>query len=113
MKDALPKENDIILAFNIIHGLNLDENETLAAKAYASLKPGGVLAILDQIKNIGGSSQLAQSTTSYMALNLLHQAGGKTYSLEEVEQITEKAGFRQVTMKKLHAPGFGVILCVK
>lgn len=113
MKNALPKENDIILVFNIIHGLNQDENEHLAVKVYESLKPGGVLAILDQIKNIGGPSQLAQATTSYMALNLLHQAGGKTYSLEEVEQFAGKAGFRQVTLKKLHAPGFGVILCVK
>lgn len=32
MKDELPKAVDIILAFNIIHGLNPSENETLAKK---------------------------------------------------------------------------------
>jgi hypothetical protein len=48
-----------------------------------------------------------------MALNLLHQAGGKTYSLEEVRSFTSKAGFKEVELKKLNAPGFGVIVCYK
>ncbi|KXK01376.1 MAG: O-methyltransferase family protein [Chlorobi bacterium OLB4] len=33
MKDELPGNNDIILAFNIIHGLNTGENEALAKKS--------------------------------------------------------------------------------
>lgn len=113
MKDELPKNNDIILAFNIIHGLNLSENEALAQKVYNSLNNGGMYVILDQIKGIGGSSQMSKATTSYMALNLLHQAGGKTYSKNEVETFTQKAGFKKTELKKLNAPGFGVIICTK
>ena len=113
MKDPLPNGNDIILSFNIIHGLNTEENEQLAKKAYGALNTGGIYVVLDQIKGIGGSSQLSKATTSYMALNLLHQAGGKTYSLEEVSNFTSKAGFKKVEMKKLNAPGFGVIVCYK
>lgn len=113
MKDELPADNDVILAFNIIHGLNQAENEILAAKVYNSLNNGGIYVILDQIKGIGGSSQLSKATTSYMALNLLHQAGGKTYSSDEINQFTRKAGFSKTVLKKLNAPGFGLIICTK
>jgi len=113
MKDDLPKNNDIILAFNIIHGLNPSENIALAQKVYKSLNNGGIYVILDQIKGIGGSSQMSKATTSYMALNLLHQAGGKTYSKNEVDTFIQKAGFTKTVLKKLNAPGFGVIICTK
>ncbi len=113
MKDELPPNNDAILAFNIIHGLNPAENEQLAKKVFRALNPGGIYVILDQIKGIGGGSQMSKATTSYMALNLLHQAGGKTYSFEEVNGFATKVGFGKTTMKKLNAPGFGVITCVK
>ncbi len=113
MKDELPKGNDIILAFNIIHGLNQSENEALAQKVYQSLNNGGTYVILDQIKGIGGNSQLSKATTSYMALNLLHQAGGKTYTKNEVDSFTQKAGFKKTILKKIHAPGFGIIICTK
>ena len=113
MKDELPQHNDLILSFNIIHGLNPAENEQLAQKVYNSLNPGGRYIILDQIKGIGGNSQLSKATTSYMALNLLHQAGGKTYSKDEVDSFTGKAGFNKTALKKLNAPGFGIIVCYK
>lgn len=113
MKDELPKNVDIILAFNIIHGLNPTENETLAKKVYDSLNSGGMYVILDQIKGIGGSSQMSKATTSYMALNLLHQASGKTYSKNEIDTFTKKVGFQKTDLKKLNAPGFGVVICYK
>lgn len=113
MKEELPNKIDIILAFNIIHGLNPSENEILAQKVYNSLNEGGMYVILDQIKGIGGGSQMSKATTSYMALNLLHQAGGKTYSKNEIDTFTMKAGFKQSTLKKLNAPGFGLAICYK
>ncbi len=113
MKDELPAGNDIILAFNVIHGLNDAENGQLAEKVFRALNPGGIYVILDQIKGIGGSSQLSKATTAYMALNLLHQAGGRTYTELEVKEFAAKAGFTKTRLKKLHAPGFGVIICQK
>ncbi|HNK40213.1 MAG TPA: methyltransferase [Flavobacteriales bacterium] len=113
IKDDLPKGVDIILAFNIIHGLNPQENGTLARKVFDALNAGGIYVILDQIKGIGGSSQLSKATTSYMALNLLHQAGGKTYAKSEIDEFTRKAGFKGTELKKLNAPGFGVVICRK
>ena len=93
--------------------MNPIENETLAKKVYNSLNSGGMYVILDQIKGIGGSSQMSKATTSYMALNLLHQAGGKTYSKTEVDTFTQNIGFQKTVLKKLNAPGFGVIICTK
>lgn len=113
MKVELPKNVDIVLSFNIIHGLNPVENETLAKKVYSSLNEGGMYVILDQIKGLGGGSQMSKATTSYMALNLLHQAGGKTYSKNEIDSFTQKAGFKKTELKKLNAPGFGVVICHK
>lgn len=113
MKDELPNNVDVVLAFNIIHGLNPLENDILANKVYASLNEGGMYVILDQIKGIGGSSQMSKATTSYMALNLLHQAGGKTYSKNEIDKFSKEAGFIKTELKKLNAPGFGVVICYK
>jgi len=113
MKDELPKGIDIILAFNIIHGLNTSENEALATKVFNALNEGGMYIILDQIKGIGGSSQMSKATTSFMALNLLHQAGGKTYSKAEIDAFSKKAGFTKTELKKLNAPGFGIVTCYK
>ena len=113
MKDELPKNNDIILAFNIIHGLNATENEELAKKVFSSLNNGGRYIILDQIKGIGGKSQLSKATTAYMALNLLHQAGGNTYTHKEADMFAKKAGFKKTQLKKLNAPGFGLVICTK
>lgn len=113
MKDEIPGNTDIILAFNIIHGFNLSENEALAKKVFDSLNEGGIYVILDQIKGIGGSSQMSKATTSYMALNLLHEAGGKTYSKAEIDSFTQKVGFKNTKLTKLHAPGFGVVVCYK
>ncbi len=113
IKDELPKNIDIILAFNIIHGLNPSENVTLAKKVYSSLNSSGMFIILDQIKGIGGSSQMSKANTSYMALNLLHQAGGKTYSKNEIDTFTKNVGFKKTELKKLNAPGFGVVICYK
>lgn len=39
MKDELPKNSDIILGFNIIHGLNAAENEELAKRCTTLLVP--------------------------------------------------------------------------
>ncbi|TXH21196.1 MAG: hypothetical protein E6Q95_04195 [Chitinophagaceae bacterium] len=113
IKDEVPKGVDIILGFNIIHGFNTSENEALAKKIFNSLNDGGLYVILDQIKGIGGSSQMSKATTSFMALNLLHQAGGKTYSKDEIDNFTQKVGFRKSVLKKLNAPGFGIVICYK
>jgi O-methyltransferase/methyltransferase family protein len=112
-KEEIPSNNDIALLFNIIHGMQHDENVKLFKNVFDALNDNGQLIVLDQIKGTGGKSQLAKATTSFMALNLFHQANGNTYSFEEVEGWALKVGFNSVKLEKLNAPGFAIITCKK
>ncbi|MBL7817294.1 MAG: methyltransferase domain-containing protein [Saprospiraceae bacterium] len=113
MKEDLPLSNDIVLLFQIIHQNVPEQNIALFKKIHAVLRQGGQLIILEQIKGIGGASQLSKSNTSFIALNLFHQASGNAYTFEEVRAWAIEAGFRKHTLKKLNAPGFGLIVCEK
>lgn len=104
---------DAALAFNIIHGHDDALNESFFKKVHGSLNPEGVFVILDQIKGVGGGSQLSKATTSFMAINLLHQAHGNTYTFDQVQVWGRKAGFKRFELNKLHAPGFALITCSK
>lgn len=113
IKDDLLLNQDGALLFNIIHGFTSEQNTVLFKKIYQSLNNGGQLIILDQIKGIGGKSQLSMATTSFMAINLFHQANGNTYSFNEVKNWSNIAGFKRTKLAKLNAPGFGIITCEK
>lgn len=67
----------------------------------------------DQGELPGGTTQLSKATTSFMALNLMHQAGGRTWSATEVEAFAREAGFTATSLKKLRSPGFAVIACTR
>lgn len=109
MKDDLGENYDVVLAFNIVHGFDSAQNLELVRKVRQALRAGGVCVIVDQIKEAAGATDLAKLTTAFMAFNLLHQAGGFTYSIEEVERWAVEAGFRSTQMKKLRAPGFALV----
>lgn len=113
LQQTIPGDSDIALLFNVIHSIEGPGNLQLFKKVFRALNPGGQLVVLDQIKGIGGDSQLAKATTSFMAINLFHQANGNTYSFEEVEGWAVEAGFSRAELKKLNAPGFGLIVCRK
>lgn len=109
-KDPLGAGYDIVLAFNIVHGFDHAANQKLVERVRAALNPGGLLVVLDQLKDAGGRTALAKLTTSFMALNLMHSAGGTAYSFDEVRGWGNRAGFTGAELKKLRAPGFGVAI---
>lgn len=111
--DEIPKDQDGALAFNIIHGFSPEQNTALFKKVFQSLNPGGQLIIFDQIKGANGNSQFSHSITSFMAINLFHQANGNTYSFSEIEKWSRAAGFTNASFKKLNMPGFGMVTCYK
>jgi hypothetical protein len=113
LKQDIGEGHDVALAFNIIHGHDNDLNVGFFDKVYKSLTANGYFILLDQIKGTGGSTQLSRATTSFMAINLLHQAHGNTYTFDEVKAWGVKAGFKGFQLKKLHAPGFALIICKK
>jgi SAM-dependent methyltransferase len=113
LKEDFGNGYDAALAFNVIHGHDNELNNRFVDKIHKSLNADGQLIILDQIKGTGGRTQLSRATTSFMAINLLHQAHGNTYTFDEVKVWGARAGFKRFDLRKLHAPGFALIICKK
>jgi SAM-dependent methyltransferase len=103
LAEPLPPEQDVVLMFNIIHGLREVENRALIARALAALRPGGRLFILDQMRDEKThASDLARFIPLMVGLNLLNEIGGTAYSVEEVKSWCEG---RRVKKVKLRLPG--------
>ncbi len=112
-KDNLGSDYDVAFAFNIIHGLTPTQNESLFKKVHTSLNPEGMFVILDQIKEASGKSQLAKLVSSAQGLMLFNQAGGRTYTFEHVKNLMQDVGFKEISMKRLRAPGNALIIGYK
>ena len=110
LNDNLGENYDIILAFNIIHGFKPEVNRRLVKRVFKALNPGGIFVILDQVKDAQGKSELSKLVSSSMGLMLFNVAGGKTYTLSEIEKWLSGSGFKKVKMKKLRAPGNALVL---
>ncbi len=100
---------DVVLAFNIIHGLTSVENQKLASKTFAALNPGGVLFIMDQIKQPKYKTPLGRFIPLMVGLNLFNEIGGNAYSFEEVREWYQRAGFSRCTRTDLRVPGVSII----
>jgi len=107
LSDPLPPNQDVVLMFNIIHGLSPAENRTLVARALEALRPGGKLFVLDQMRDEGSSSSsLARFIPLMVGLNLLNEIGGTAYSIAEVKSWCEGHSVRQV---KVRLPGVAFV----
>ena len=104
---------DLILLFNLLHHYDLDTNRKLLQKVHAALKPGGQVAILDQIEgNVfgGGSNAIVQ----LVALMFYLFADGRVYTSEELMGLLTETGFKNQHLAKLaKAPGTSLITAVK
>jgi hypothetical protein len=110
-KEQLPNNQDCILMFNIIHGLNEEENKKLVAKAFGALNAGGKFFILDQMKEKKSRSGLSQFMPLMVGLNLLNEIGGNVYEVESVKNWC--AQFTSVKEHSLRLPGVSLVEVVK
>jgi len=95
-QDELPKSCDLALLSAIIHQNSLDENLNLFKKVYRALEPGGVILIRDHIMD---DSRTRPPAGAIFALNMLvNTRGGDTYTLAEVKDSLEQAGFKQIQL---------------
>jgi cyclopropane fatty-acyl-phospholipid synthase-like methyltransferase len=108
-RDSLGSGYDVILAFNIIHGLKPQENALLMKKVSAALNQGGKIFIMDQLRNGKGGSSLSRLIPAVVGLNLFNEIGGSSYRAGEVQSWIDEAGFVDCTMKWLRAPGVAII----
>ena len=103
----LPPLQDCVLLFNVIHGLRDDENRRLIQRVLNTLKPGGKLYILDQLREERRRTGLAQFMPLMVGLNLLNEIGGNTYSFEQVKAWCAGAG--RVRRMRLRLPGVTLV----
>ena len=86
---------DLILLFNFIHHYDLDTNIELLKKAHGALKPGGQLAIFDQVE----SKQFGSAINGLLQLiSLMYYlfADGRIFSRDEVNQMLNEASFSNI-----------------
>ncbi len=89
------KDYDLILLFNFIHHYDLVTNKELLQKVNAALKPGGQVAILDQLEgNVFGAA--TNAVVQLVGFMYYLFADGRTFSRSEVEYLLGETGFSQI-----------------
>lgn len=91
---------DMILLFNVLHQFDNDTGLVLLKKAYHALKPGGKVAVLDQITgNISGSA--TNALVRLVALQYYLFIDGKVFAQEDLADMVEKADFTEIQFHNL------------
>lgn len=113
MAEPLPAGQDVVLLFNIVHGLSADENQSLLSKAADALNSGGLLVLMEQLAG-GGVGPASRAVTRLLGLNYYHLLGGQIYAYPEVAGWFEQAGLGDLRRIDLHkTPGVTLITGVK
>jgi len=88
--DPLPTGYDIHLWSHVLHDWDAPDVQLLLAKSFASLEPGGLIAIHDAHVSPAKDGPLAVARFSVV---LMHSTSGKCYSTGELEAMLANAGF--------------------
>jgi hypothetical protein len=106
-KISYPSKQDVVLLFNVVHGLSPEENEHGIQRALEAMNPGGKLFILEQCLERKDRSPLARFLPLMVGLNLLLETGARAYTVEEIREWCKPArGFRRV---RIPLPGLALI----
>lgn len=93
------KDYDIVLFFNIIHNVSIDEARELLINAYKSLNNGGTLIIFDS-EHIGEDKKLS-TTSGFNELMFYVINGTCVYPEEVINKWIIDAGFDNLKKSKL------------
>ena len=104
---------DLILLFNVLHQFDLDASIRLLEKAYRALKPGGKVAVLDQIAGkVSGSA--TNALIRLVAMQYYLFADGRVYSRDDLTHMVGKAGFGTIQFHNLRRlPGNSLMTAVR
>jgi hypothetical protein len=85
---------DVVLLFNIVHGLSPAQSSALLRRLGAAMPAGAALAILEPLDDPAPSGSVtADAFVKLFSLNLLHGQGGRAYPYEEIATWLAAAGF--------------------
>ena len=94
--DALPKGADLVWVSAIIHQNAPEQNRALYRRIAQALEPGGWIYIRDIVLE---PSRTAPVAGALFAVNMLAAtAGGNSYSLADMQELLQAAGFVDVQL---------------
>lgn len=106
-------EWDCILLFNLLHHYDLETNHKLLQRAYAALKPGGKVAIFDQV----AGKQFGTATNAIVQLvGLMYYlfADGRVFTRAELTNLLTNTGFKNIQFHPMRqAPGSSLLVAEK
>jgi 2-polyprenyl-3-methyl-5-hydroxy-6-metoxy-1,4-benzoquinol methylase len=104
---------DAILLFNLIHHYDEAQNVELLRRCAAALKPGGQVAILDQIAGkVPGN--VANAVIRLIALHYFLLADGRVYSHDDIQSWLQQTGFTDPQFHRMSkAPGTSLMVARK
>lgn len=104
---------DMILLFNVLHQFDLETGISLLKKAHQALKPGGKVAVLDQITGkIPGAA--TNTIIRLVALQYYLFADGRVFSRDDLAMMADNAGFTSVQFHNLtRLPGNSLMIAVR
>ncbi len=107
-----PSSFDAALYFHIAHLLQPEVNQQVLERVAKTLKPGGILAFVDQVTDQAHSSRLASLMVQFMALTVA-TVGGTCYPFATVKSWLEQAGMGHIRQHRLFTPGATLITARK
>ncbi len=90
---------DLLLLFNVIHNATVQESQRMFAQAFAALKPGGTLAVLDaEHRDKGGD---LDTVAGFNELFFFLVSAARAYPEATIRGWMEEAGFVDLGKKRL------------
>jgi len=104
---------DAVLLFNLIHHYDETQNVELLRRCAAALKPGGQVAILDQIAGkVPGN--VANAVIRLIALHYFLLADGRVYAHDDIKSWLQQTGFAVTQFHRMaKAPGTSLMVARK
>ncbi|TYB61510.1 methyltransferase domain-containing protein [Nonomuraea sp. PA05] len=100
LEDDLGGGYDVVLLFNIVHGLNDEEAGLLLRRVAAALRPGGVVVVGDQFGDSRMPGRASRTLLHLLDLNYLVAVGGRVRGLDEVSVLLRAAGFGRIRHRR-------------
>ncbi|MFC4116006.1 methyltransferase [Nonomuraea zeae] len=95
LSDDLGGGYDVVLLFNIVHGLDDEAVAALLPRLAAALNPGGTIVVGDQFGDSVMPGRASRTLLGLLDLNYRVAAGGRVRGFAEVSRLLREAGFRR------------------
>lgn len=112
-RDDLGAGYDAALLFNVVHAHTPAENQALLRKVAASLRPGGRVLVLEQLRG-AAPGPVVRATLEVVGFNYLAVLGGQAYRKPDLAAWLEGAGFGRARFLGLRSsPGNTLVVAEK